>query len=153
MATRKSGDKAADTEAKPAFGALPTFDDLAALAERFKLPGIDVSAIVESQRKDLEALAEANRAAYEGMQALAERRAEMLRESFQRLQSLAGESGGNLIGKGAEQMQGALQQAIENFRELAEIEADHRNKAWSVLQQRFEENMANLGKLMQPPKT
>ena len=51
-------------------GELPSLADLTKLAEQFKLPGVDVSALVEWQRKDLEALAEANRQAYEGMKAL-----------------------------------------------------------------------------------
>jgi phasin family protein len=154
MATSKKSDKpgAAPATDKPAWGAMPSFDDLAALTERFKLPGIDVSAIVDSQRKDLEALAEANRKAYEGMQALAQRRVQMLSESFQRLQQMATEAGGNPFAKGAEQAQGAVQQAIENFRELAEIEAEHRSQAWQVLQDRFEQNMANLQQLMKPKK-
>ena len=41
-------------------GELPSLADLTKLAEQFKLPGVDVSALVEWQRKDLEALAEAN---------------------------------------------------------------------------------------------
>src|SRR5690242_6789629 len=65
---------------------LPSFDDLTKMVENFKLPGIDVNAIVESQRKDLEALAEANRQAYEGIKALAQRRNEILQEALQEWQ-------------------------------------------------------------------
>lgn len=39
------------------------FGDIGQIIEKFKLPGVDVTAIVESQRKDMEALAEANRQA------------------------------------------------------------------------------------------
>ena len=41
-------------------------------------------------------------------------------------------------------------QAIANFRELAEMEAQSRGKAWKVLQDRFQENVANLQKLLKP---
>jgi hypothetical protein len=37
-----------------------------------------------------------------------------------------------------------VQQAIANFRELAEMEAQSRSKAWKVLQDRFQENLQNL---------
>ena len=41
------------------------FSDFSRLIEQFKIPGVDLSAIVESGRKDMEALAEANKAAYQ----------------------------------------------------------------------------------------
>src|SRR3954471_23409350 len=60
---------------------LPSFDDFSKMVGKFKMPRIHVTAIVESQRKDLEALAEANRQAYEGIKALAQRRNEILQEA------------------------------------------------------------------------
>ena len=41
-----------------------------------------------------------------------------------------------------------VQQAIESFRELSELEAQARNKTWKVLQDRLQENMTNLQKLL-----
>ena len=67
MATSKKTTAATDIPG------IPSLNDLSKLAEQFKLPGVDVSAIVEWQRKDLEALAEANRRAYEGVQAATQR--------------------------------------------------------------------------------
>lgn len=46
------------------------FMDVSHLLEQFKVPGVDVSAILEARRKDIEALVTANRQAYEGMQLL-----------------------------------------------------------------------------------
>jgi hypothetical protein len=43
-----------------------------------------------------------------------------------------------------------MQRAIANFRELSEMEAQARNNAWKVVQERMQENMANLQKLLQP---
>jgi len=40
---------------------LPSLGDLTQLVEQFKLPGIDMGALVDWQRKDIEALAEAYR--------------------------------------------------------------------------------------------
>ena len=61
---------------------MPDLGELTQMLKQFKLPGVDVSALVEWQRKDFEALAEANRQAYEGMKALAERRNAILRENL-----------------------------------------------------------------------
>jgi phasin family protein len=145
-----SSKKAADAAASTT-GALPSFDDLTRLAERFQLPGVDVAALVDWQRKDLEALAEANRQAYEGIKALAERRKEMLEETLAQWQDALKDSlGKEALAKQSEAAERGVQQAIENFRELSEMEAQTRLKAWKVVQDRMQENMGSLQKLLQP---
>lgn len=137
-------------DSKAASG-IPSLDDLGKLLEQVQLPGVDVAAIVESQRKDMEALAEANRQAYEGMKALAERRNEMLKDALAPWQQAVKDvTDPAAVSKQAEKAQQGVQQAIDNFRELAEMEAQSRNKAWKVVQDRMQENLANLQRLMQP---
>ncbi|MFT4243191.1 MAG: phasin family protein [Acidovorax sp.] len=137
----------------PEIPGIPTLDDLKKMAQQFKLPGVDVSALIEWQRKDLEALAEANRQAYEGMQALAQRRAEMLRENFAQWQdALKNAAGADALSRNTEAVQRGVQQAIDNMREMAALEAATRTNAWKVLQDRMQENMANLGQLLKPRK-
>ena len=141
-------DSIGSTAAKNASAA---FGDLGKLVEKFKVPGIDLAAIVESQRKDMEALAEANKQAYEGMMALAARRNEILQESLVQWQAaMKDASGKDAMAKSAEMAKQGVQQAIANFRELAEMESKSRGKAWKVVQDRLQENLANLQKLMQP---
>jgi hypothetical protein len=65
---------------------MPWLNDLKKLIEKFQLPGVDVAALVEWQRKDMEALAEANRQASEGIR-LVERRNEILQETLAQWQS------------------------------------------------------------------
>ena len=55
------------------------FMDISKLMEQFKIPGVDLGAVVEARRKDIEALTQANQQAYQGMQALAQRQAEILK--------------------------------------------------------------------------
>ena len=62
-------------------------DDIKKLTEKFQLPGVDVAALVDWQRKDLETLVEANRQAYEGVRALIERRNEILQETLAQWQA------------------------------------------------------------------
>ena len=132
---------------------LPSLKDLAKLAEQFKLPGVDVNALVEWQRKDFEAMAEANRQAYEGMKALAQRQAELLRESMTEWQgTMKGAMGPDALAKQSEAARRGVQQALDNFRELAAMAAPTRTTAWKVVQDRMQENMANLQKLMQGKK-
>ena len=132
---------------------LPSLGDLGKVLRQYKLPGVDVAAIVESQRQDLQALAEANRQAYEGMQALAQRRTELLKEALAEWQSaLPDPAAKGVLSKQADFGKKRVRQAVANFRELAQMEAQTRSKAWKVLQDRMQENLANLQKLLQPPK-
>jgi phasin family protein len=144
VATRKTAPAAAAKQAR----LMPSLDDLGKL----KLPGVDVAAIVDSQRKDMEALAEANRQAYEGIQALAKRRNQILTEALVQWQAALKDASLSKDGlaKGADHAKKGVQQAIANVRELAEMEAQSRSKAWKVVQDRFQENLANLQKLLQP---
>jgi len=127
---------------------LPSLDDLVKLLERFRLPGVDADALVDWQRKDLDALAEANRQAYAGIKALAERRDEILRDTLVQWQeALKNAIGSDALAKQGEAAKRGLQQAIEHVRELAEMETQSRNNAWQVVRDRTQENMANLQKL------
>jgi hypothetical protein len=65
------------------------FGDLSAMLEQFKVPGVDMSSFIEARRKDVEALVEANKAAYEAMQALARTQADMLTRTMQSIQESA----------------------------------------------------------------
>lgn len=152
MATTK---KTASAPASPGLNLppleLPSLDDLTQLVERFKLPGVDMDALVEWQRKDLEALAEANRQAYEGIKALAEKRGEILRDSLAQWQeALKNATGQDAMAKQSEAARQGVQQALDNFRELTEMETEARTRTWKVVQDRLQENMANLQKLLQP---
>ena len=141
-------DSIGSTAAKNASAA---FGDLGKLVEKFKVPGIDLAAIVESQRKDMEALAEANKQAYEGIKALAQRRNEILQETLVQWQEAMKDAGGkDAVAKGAEMAKKGMEQAIVNIRELAEMEAQTRGNAWKVVQDRFQENLTNLQKLLRP---
>ncbi|MFB9269491.1 TIGR01841 family phasin [Bradyrhizobium erythrophlei] len=132
-------------------GAMPWLGDLKKMAEKFALPGLDVAALIEWQRKDMEALAEANRQAYEGIQALVTRRNEILQETLAQWQAAMKDlAGGEAVTKQAETAKQQVEKAVANFRELSQMEAQARNNAWKVMQDRMQENLANLQKLLQP---
>src|SRR4249919_2890918 len=57
-------------------------EELTRKLKDYKLPGIDFEAIVASQRNNIEALANASRAAFEGTQSVAKRQAEILQETM-----------------------------------------------------------------------
>src|SRR6202008_2207764 len=55
---------------------------------QFRLPAIDVATFLESRRKDLEALAEANMTAFAGVQRLGQKQMDIVRTTMNELQSL-----------------------------------------------------------------
>jgi phasin family protein len=131
--------------------AFPGFEDLKKLIERFQMPSLDIDALIDWQRKDLEALTEMNRQASEGIKALVERRNEILRETLAEWQAAVKDAtSAEAISKRADVAKQGLEKAIANFRELSEMEAQSRNNAWKIVQERMQENMVNLQKLLQP---
>ena len=135
----------------PDAGAFPGFEDLKKLIEKFQLPSLDIGALIDWQRKDMEALTEMNRQASEGLKALVERRNEILRETLAEWQAAVKETtSAEAISKRAEAAKHGIEKAVANFRELSEMEAQARNNAWKIVQERTQENMANLQKLLQP---
>ena len=103
-------------------------DDLRKLAERFQVPGFDIAALIEWQRKDMETLVEANRQAYAGVTALVERRNEILQETLAQWQAaIKDATGADGLAKQAEAAKAGVEKALANFSELSEMEAQARN--------------------------
>ena len=130
------------------------FVDVTKILEQFKVPGIDINAIVEARRKDIEALTQANQIAYESMQALAKREAEILQQTMAEWQgamtSMAGKSPAEMAARGTELATQAFGRALVNMRELAEIASKSQAQSYELLNRRFQENLEDLRKMMQP---
>jgi len=135
----------------PDAGAFPGFEDLKKLIEKFQLPSLDIDALIDWQRKDMEALTEASQQASEGIKALVARRNEILRETLAEWQAAVKDAtSAEAISKRADVAKQGIEKAIADFRELFEMEAQSRNNAWKIVQERMQENMVNLQKLLQP---
>src|SRR3982750_1126855 len=88
------------------------FGDMKKMLEQLKMPGIDMAAILESRRKDVEALVEANKSAYEAMQAIARKQTEMMAESMQVMREAA--KGATDPGKQTEAVRSAFEKTISD---------------------------------------
>ena len=108
----------------------------------FKVPGVDVETLVSSQRKNIEALTQANKLAFEGIQALFKRQVEIARQSIEESASAAR----HLVEAGTPQEKAvrqteltkeAFEQALSNARELSEIVAKSNGEAFDLLNKRF----------------
>jgi phasin family protein len=128
------------------FGRMPSFD-FTKLMKDFKLPGVDLATILDREKKNIEALTEANRVAFEGWQALVHRQTEILQESIKRaVGTVEGEDAGT---KRMDLAAHAFETALSNMRELAEMATKSQKEAFDIIRKRVEENLA----VLRPPGT
>jgi phasin family protein len=123
--------------------------------EQFKVPGIDMAAIMEARRKDFDALTAANQTALQGMQTLGEKQAEIFRTTLTELQSLMQQltqsgSAAEKTAKTSEVVQQALQKALANMKELAEAGYKAQADTFAVISRRVQENIQEVKTLLQP---
>ena len=133
------------------------FGDIVKLLEQYQLPGIDIAAIIEMRRKDIEALMTANRVALEGAQSAGQKQVELLRGTLDQLSSLIQQAtaSGSMTEKTTktrELVQQVLQRALENMRELAETAYKSQSDTYAVLTKRIQENLDEARALLRPEK-
>ena len=124
------------------------FGDLTKMLEQFKVPGVDMSALVESRRKDIEAIVEANKTAYDSMQAVARKQTEMLTRAMQDIQAAA-TTGITDPGKQTEVARNACVKALEDMKDLAEIARKSQADAMASITQRANEHVEEIKKMLQ----
>ncbi|AVM74963.1 phasin family protein [Magnetospirillum gryphiswaldense] len=112
----------------------------------FKVPGVDVETLVGSQRKNIEALTQANKLAYDGLQAVLKRQVEILRQTMDEVAVVSKDIAepGNPQDKAAKQAElakEAFERSLSNMRELAEMIAKANNEAFELLNRRFTQNL------------
>ena len=112
------------------------------LMSQFRLPGVDFAALVDRERKNIEALAEANRIAFEGWQLLVRRQAEILQETMKEVVANAGQQ--DAIKKRADLAKEGFEKALANMRELAEMATKSQKEAFDVVRKRIEENVEGI---------
>src|SRR5260370_39451105 len=124
---------AVSTDIKPtekgAAGETPVFD-FSKLMSQFRLPGVDFAALVDRERRNIEALAKANRIAFEGWQRLVRRQAEILQETMKEVVANAGQQ--DAIRKRADLATEGFEKALANMRELAGIATKSQKKAFNA---------------------
>jgi hypothetical protein len=127
------------------------FGDFTKIIERFKVPGVDLSALAESGRKDMEALVEANKAAYQGLQALARKQSEMLTEAMHKIQEAASQASGKAAGpKPAQMAHEVYHKTLADMKELADIVRSSQAQAMTRVTDRAIEHLQELKKLINP---
>lgn len=135
----------------------PAWDvDFTKVLGEFKLPGVDVDALLQAQRKNIEALTAANRTAAEGLQAFARRQGEILRQNLAELQtqfSTAVSAGApeEKLAKQTELAKTAFEKAITDIKELAELLAKSNTEAAEIVGKRVSASFDELKAVLKTP--
>ena len=122
------------------------FGDFGKLWQNGKTPMFDVEGFVASQRKNVEALTAANQLAFEGVQALVRRQAEIVRENVEELTKITREltTAGSPEDKLVKQTQlakEAFENALGHVRELTGMVQKSSSQAVEVLSRRVADNL------------
>ncbi|WP_300302934.1 phasin family protein [Ferrovibrio sp.] len=135
---------------KTAENPFAAFDPTKMFAD-LKLPGIDPMALAATQQKNLEAISAANKRALEGYQAVAKRQAEIFQQAAAEAATLmkGGVSTGMPDPTVAKQ---AVEKAVANLRELAEMMSKTNSEAFELINQRMNENLEEFRKAFSAPK-
>ena len=126
--------------------------DMSKIIEQFKLPGVDMTALVDARRKDIEALMQVNNIALESLQAMAQKQAEILKTTMAELQSTTQKMAAKPMESAAHEgqlVQQTLEKAFGYMRELAEMTRNSQSEALAVINKRVEQNVEELKSMVQ----
>jgi phasin family protein len=130
---------------KPGGSNFPFNIDLTEMFTRMKLPFMpDMEALLAAQRRNLEALTEANKVALEGAQLIARRNLEIMQQTMAELSEnmqvmVSPEAPQIKAAKQAEMAKKAYEHAVANLKELGEMIQHANAEAVEVLEKRFNE--------------
>jgi phasin family protein len=117
--------------------------DLNKMMDQLKLPNIDLQAIMEGRRKDLEAIVKANEVALNGIKSVADKQAEMLQtvlgEIGTKLKSMAQD--GSPSAKATEMAQQTIEKALGAMRTLAEANGQSQAQVLDVINTRVQQSI------------
>ena len=129
----------------------PNMAKIAATLKQLDLSGV-AGKLVEGRRKDLEAIVQANKKSYAGIQAVVQRQTAMLKDAIGQWQSLAGSLSAaepkESLNKLNEMARASFQSSLGNIRELAELAGRSQADAFEVLKNRIQENVDEVSKLL-----
>ena len=122
----------------------------------FRFRPLDVEAMWAAQRRNIEALSQANQAAVEGVQAVARCQIELTRETFEGFSALLRDmaqpvSAEDRLAKNTEYMKKIIEKGITRSREIATIASKAGSDATEILHKRASEGLDELRAFARTP--
>ena len=123
--------------------------DISKLMKEFKIPGINIDTMMQSQKKNLEALTEANRIAIEGIQMVTRRQSDILRQTMEETATMMAEIMGTAppeekLIRQTEMAKMAFESALVNMKSLSDMVAKSNDEVTKVISKRVSENIEEL---------
>lgn len=128
------------------------FADFSKLAQDFK--GFSMEPLLAAQRRNIEAMSAVNQAAYEGMQAIARRQSDLMRQSMEDVAGLMSmmmsspASAEEKMMRQAEASKMAVEKCLANARDVAETVNKCNTQAMEVVSTRLSEGLEELRGIM-----
>lgn len=121
-------------------------NDFAKLFENYQASPFDLKELMETQRKNMQAITEAQQCAMDGLQAVAQRQAEILSQMMEDNSRIAKEMMGEgtpeaKISKNAELFKTVYERTVRNMQELSEIINKSNIEASKVINKRVSATM------------
>jgi phasin family protein len=125
--------------------------DVTKIMSDFRVPGVDLDAVVSMQRKNIEALAQANQLAVEGVQAVMRLQFDMARQAMEGFSAMFRDllqpaaSPAASMAKQAEYSKQAIEKGLSNVREITELATKANTEAFNVINKRVTQGLAEVG--------
>lgn len=126
--------------------------DFSKMMSGVQMPGVDMNAMMSGYSRNIEALTEANRRAYEGMQAVMTRQAEIFKQAMEEAAAMSREMSAqkkpeDMMRKQTELTRAAFERALTNMKELAEMVTAANREATDVINKRIAESLTEVRNL------
>jgi phasin family protein len=118
------------------------FPEFTKLLENYKIPGIDFSAFVDREKRNIEALTKANKIAFEGWQALVHRQSEILQQAME--EAMANARKQDSATQRVEIAKQGFEKALGHMRELAEMATKSQTEAFEIIRKRISANVQEM---------
>ena len=159
MATTNRADNptAAPIPSFRSFTKLPTFN-AASFPQAFKLPGFDVTTVLNIQRRNVEALIAANQTIAQGLQTVVQRQGEIARQSVKQVQDLlsvkpSSASITETLVKRIDLAKTSYEKTVADARELGDIVVKVGSEAVDILSRRVVASLDEVKAAARPKET
>jgi phasin family protein len=131
--------------------------DISKMMGEFKMPGFNMDALMAAQRKNIEAMTALNQAAFESMQSIAHRQAELARQTWEDTSNLMNAimsppTPEEKVVRQAEASKAAVEKCMANAREIGETVAKCNYQAMETVSNRLSEGIEELRGIIRSTK-
>jgi phasin family protein len=114
--------------------------DFAKLVESCQISGVDMTSLIDMEKKNIDALIEVNRSAYDSWRNLMARQAEVFQETMKAIAVEASDEA--VVGRRTQIAKQGFEKALANMRQIAETATESQKQTIEILRRRFEDGMA-----------